>query len=82
MKTTPAYNYVNKTRDNPKWSGGVVIRIYKCLMFRYQYHLIPANIDKTLEMVFSQVVHEQFEVYALNFYTNSYNRKKKYFRNV
>ncbi len=66
MRTTPAYNYVNKTRDNPKCGDGMVIRIYKYFIFRDQSHLIPANLDKKLEMVFVQVVHEQFEVYALN----------------
>jgi len=80
MRTTPAYNYVNRTRDNPKCGGGVVIRIYKYFIFRDQSHLIPANLHEGLDMVIVQVVHEQFEVYALNVYANSYNRKKKYFR--
>jgi hypothetical protein len=80
MRTTPAYNYVNRTRDNQKCGGGVVIRIYKYLIFRHQSHLIPANLNKKLEMVFVQVVHEQFEVYAINAY--AIRKKKKYFRPV
>ncbi len=56
-----------------------MIRIYKYFIFRDQLYLIPANLDKKLEMVFVQVVHEQFEVYALNIYAI---RKKKYFRPV
>jgi hypothetical protein len=79
MKIPPAYNYVNKTRDNPKSGGGVVIRIYKYLIFRDQSHLISANLDKKLEMVFMQGAQQQFEVYALNVYAI---RKKKYIRPV
>jgi len=33
-------------------------------------------------MVFVQVVHEQFEVYALNVYVKSYNRKRKFIRSL
>ncbi len=43
MKTTPAYNYVNKTRGTPKRGGGVAIGIDKNLTFRDQSHLIPVK---------------------------------------
>ncbi len=57
----------------------MAIRIYKYFIFRDQSHLIPASLDKKLEMVLVQVVHEQFEVDALDVYAI---RKKKYFRPV
>ncbi len=81
MRTTPAYNYVNRTRGNPKCGGGAVIRIYKYSIFIDHSHLMPANFDKKLEMVLVRVVHEQFEVHALNAYAIR-KKKKKYFRPV
>ncbi len=52
MKTTQAYNYVNKTRENLKCGGGVVIGIDKNLTFRDISHLILANLHEGLEIVF------------------------------
>ena len=34
MMSTPAYNYVNRTRDNPRRGGGVTIGVDKNLTFR------------------------------------------------
>ena len=33
-------------------------------------------------MVFLQIVHEQFELYALNVYCNSYTRKRRYYETL
>jgi hypothetical protein len=52
MKTTLAYNYINKTRDNPKCGVGVAIGIDKNLTFRDISHLILANLHEGLEIVF------------------------------
>ncbi len=57
IRTTPAYNYINKTRKNPTRGGGVAIGIDKNLTYRDQSHLIPENLHEGLEMVFVQVVH-------------------------
>ena len=34
VRSTPAYNYINRTRDNPTRGGGVAIGIDKNLTFR------------------------------------------------
>ena len=77
MKATPAYNYVSRCRDNPSRGGGVAIGIDRILTFRNLSHVVPPQLYDALELVFVQVVHEQFELYALNVYLNSYNRKRK-----
>jgi hypothetical protein len=46
MKTTPTYNYLYKTRDNPKFGGGLVIIKYKYFIFRDQSDLIADHLDK------------------------------------
>ncbi len=57
------------------WSEYIII-----LYLEINYTLIQANLDKKLEMVIEQVVHEQFGVYALNVY--AIRKKKKHFRPV
>jgi hypothetical protein len=69
----------DKRQSKTRWRSGDQ-NIYKYFIFRDHSHLMPANLDKKLKMVFMQVVHEQFKVYALNVCANSYNRKKKYFK--
>ena len=73
MQNTPAYNYINRVRntDNPREGGGVAIGIEKNLTFRDQSSLIPDSL-LDLEMVFVQVVHAHFELYALNVYVSNH----------
>jgi hypothetical protein len=58
MKNTPAYVVVSRCRDIALRRGGVVIGIDRILTYRDLGHLLRAHLNKTLEMVFVQIVHE------------------------
>ena len=77
MSNTPAYNYINRVRnpDNPREGGGVAIGIEKNLIYRDLTPTIPDALQD-LEMVFVQIVHSSFELYALNVYVSNYQQKK------
>jgi hypothetical protein len=58
IRTTPAYNYINKTRENPKCGAGVAIVIEKSLAYReISLAYYQQNVKLRLEMVFVQVMH-------------------------
>ena len=79
LSNTVKYNYVNRVRDpegnDSRQGGGVAIGITKSLVFRDLTSTVPEALQ-ALELVFVQVVHEQFELYALNVYVNKYHEKK------
>ena len=80
MRVSPPYNYVSRCRDIPPRGGRVAIGVDKILTYSNLTHLILAQINEQAEMIFVQIVHEQFEVFALNVYFNSYNRQRKYLK--
>jgi len=81
MNNTPAYNYVNRIRDpdhtTKRQGGGVAIGIVKSLTFRDLTNTVPESLGEALELVFVQIVHEQFELYALNVYMPKYHSQKR-----
>ena len=53
----------------------MAIGVTKSLTFRDLTATVPEALQ-AIELVFVQVVHEQFELYALNVYINNYQQKK------
>ena len=86
LLNTPAYNYVNRIRDpeheSNRQGGGVAIGIAKSLTFRDVTATVPEALREALELVFVQVVHEQFELYALNVYLSKYHKQKRLLRQL
>ena len=87
MENTPAYNYVCRVREpeddnNNRQGGGVAIGITKSLTFRDVTCTVPQALQEALELVFVQVVHEQFELYALNVYLSKYQKQKRMLRQL
>ena len=82
MENTPAYNYVCRVRDpeddnNNRQGGGIAIGIAKSLTFRDVTTTVPQALQEALELVFVQIAHEQFELYALNVYLARYHKQKR-----
>jgi hypothetical protein len=76
MSNTPAYNYVSRVRVDPeclnkRQGGGVSVGIDRLLVFRDISELIPPLLAD-LEIVFVQIVHDNFELFILNIYVNNY----------
>ena len=81
MDNTPAYNYISRIRADPgehnsRQGGGVAIGVSKSLTFRDLADTVPPALQ-SLELVFVQVVHELFELYALNVYLPRYKEQGK-----
>ena len=60
---------------NSRQGGGVAIGVSKSLTFRNLTDSVPPALQ-SLEFVFVQVIHEQFELFALNVYLPRYKEQR------